>query len=107
MSTGNDSIIKELIHIIIETSENFLQSLNAYYASNNWEEMKKAVHSYSSQIGMLKPKSNIISKMDKLEFLCSEQNNKQEVKVIITNLEFEIQKIIVPLTAEFGKKQKE
>lgn len=101
--TNNDSsMLKELIHIFVETSGVFLKNAKTLYNNQQWEKLGKEVHSFGAQVQMIGASDELTEEMEKLEYYALEKKNIEEIGIIIDNIEGGIGKIITEIKNEFS-----
>ncbi len=101
--TNNDSsMLKELIHIFVETSGVFLKNAKTLYNNQQWEQLGKEVHSFGAQVQMIGASDELTEEMEKLEYYALEKKNISEIGIIIDNIEGGIDKIITEIKKEFS-----
>lgn len=101
--TNNDSsMLKELIHIFVETSAVFLKNAKALYKNKQWEKLGKEAHSFGSQVEMIGASDELTEEMEKLEYYSLEKKNTNEIGIIIDNIDERISRIIKEIKKDFS-----
>lgn len=101
--TNNDSsMLKELIHIFVETSGTFLKNVKVFHNNKQWEKLGTEAHSFGSQVEMIGASDELTEEMEKLEYYALEKKKINEIGIIIDKIEVRIGKIIKELKKEFS-----